>query len=454
MTLCRIQNLALRPSLPILMPEPFCNAEPSNDLGRAFLAAVKNRDALTLDQLLTANAELREQIDVCWFSFDSPAIVSAKSSESIVKVLLKHGADINARSEWWAGSFGVLDGVSAETAQFLVDRGARYDIHSAAEQGRADLVQEFLDRDAELVNARGGDGMTPLHVASTIEVCDVLLEAGGDASIRCLDHSATAAQYQVSRPEVCRHLILNGAEPDIYMACAIGDRELVQQLIQENEEVLDGRIGSCPHTAPVHERSHNHIYCWKLLGAQTALEVAREFDQTDLYRELYQRSCPEKQFIAALWEADRADVSRLTQEIPDLINRLDAHESQIMTRAAWDGKLESVELMLDAGFDPHLAGAENSTPLDRAAFHGFQAIVELLLARDPNPPLEFKNGFGGTPLSCCAYGATHSWKQGTNHLGTALALIKAGAKIEADWLPIEDPEIDALFRKHLGLSNP
>ena len=28
---------------------------------------------------------------------------------AMVDVLLRHGADINRRSDWWAGSFGVLD---------------------------------------------------------------------------------------------------------------------------------------------------------------------------------------------------------------------------------------------------------------------------------------------------------------------------------------------------------
>ena len=92
-------------------------------------------------------------------------IVAAKKHRELVEVLLKHGADINARSDWWAGSFGVLDGVDRETFDFLVARGATPNIHAYSAQGMADEVRDCLQQDPTLANARGGDGQTPLHVA-------------------------------------------------------------------------------------------------------------------------------------------------------------------------------------------------------------------------------------------------------------------------------------------------
>jgi hypothetical protein len=125
-----------------------------------------------------------------------------------------------------------------------------------------------------------------------------------------------------------------------------------------------------------------------------------------------------------------------------VLSQLTEIERQEMARAAWDGRLESVRLMLEFGLDPHLPGAENSTPLDRAAFHGHREIVELLLREDFDPPLDFQNQYGGTPLGACAYGSIHSWKQGTDHLGTAKALLAAGAKVGPDWFPLSNPEIE------------
>jgi ankyrin repeat protein len=106
--------------------------------------------------------------------------------------------------------------------------------------------------------------------------------------------------------------------------------------------------------------------------------------------------------------------------------------------------------MLEFGFAPHLPGVENSTPIDRAAFHGHREIVELLIEVDSHPPLEFKNAHGGTPLGACVFGSVHGWKQGTDYLGTAQALIDAGSEVNPDWLPCKNKLMDQLLRKHLS----
>jgi hypothetical protein len=121
-----------------------------------------------------------------------------------------------------------------------------------------------------------------------------------------------------------------------------------------------------------------------------------------------------------------------------------------MARAAWEGNFDAVRVMLEAGFDPHLKGDESSTPLNRAAFHGHREIVEWLLAHDDHPPLEVPNAYGGTPLDACCYGAVHSWKKGTDHVGTAEALIRAGAKIDPRWLPTGCDQMDELLRRQLN----
>ncbi|MFK7767780.1 MAG: ankyrin repeat domain-containing protein [Mariniblastus sp.] len=432
------------------MPELFCKTPPPDELSLSFVSAVKARQFDVVDRLLSENATLRSNIDAPWFSFDSPAVVQCKDSESTIRVLLKHGADINCRSQWWAGSFGVLDGTNPQMVQFLIERGARFDIHSAAEQGNTELVRDLLDAEPELVNARGGDGQTPLHTAATIEVVDLLLERGADPSLRCLDHSATAAQYAVSNPEKCHHLIARGSTPDIFMACALGDREMLESVLAEEPDSISSRIGSCPHTQPVDPRSHNHIYFWKLLSAATPLEIAREFNQTHLYEEVFRRSSPTQQFLAACWDGNRERAKTVTESNSNLFDSLSNIEKKEMARAAWAGKLESVRVMLEFGFDPHLPGDENSTPLDRASFHGFREVVELLLEYDPNPPLDFKNSFGGTPLGACVHGAVHSWMQNTDHVGTARALLNAGANPNSDWLPVENPDLDHLLREFLN----
>ena len=430
------------------MPEPFCKLHPDSEVGLEFVRQVKSSNADALRTLLSSNDELQRQIGQHWFSFDSPAVVAAKNDIPIIDVLLEYSANINARSSWWAGSFGVLDGVTQPQAELLLERGAKLDIHSVAALSKTDVVLEMVAADPSCVNRRGGDGQTPLHVAD-ISVVDILLEHGAELEVRCLDHSATPAQYAVNDPHRCRRLLDAGAKPDIFMAAALGDQVLAQQVINAEPAALESRVGSCPQTKAIDPRADRHIYFWKLNSQATPLAVAHALGHESLYHFLLERSPVKQAFLATCWAGDTISAQAFVDHHLGLMNQLDAVEQQEMTRAAWDGRLNAVESMIEVGFDPHLTGDDNSTPLDRAAFHGHREVVELLLQRDPNPPLEVKNAFGGTPLSCCAYGSIHSWNTETDHLGTAKALIAAGAKVDPNWLPNENAEMDQLFRSTL-----
>ncbi|GAH24038.1 unnamed protein product, partial [marine sediment metagenome] len=74
-----------------------------------FDIAVREGDAARARELLAAHADVRAGINERRFDFDSPAIHQAKKNLPLVDVLLEYGADINARSTWWAGGFGILE---------------------------------------------------------------------------------------------------------------------------------------------------------------------------------------------------------------------------------------------------------------------------------------------------------------------------------------------------------
>ena len=59
----------------------------------------------------------------------------------MLDVLLEAGADINARSQWWAGGFGVLDLAQPDVATYAIERGATVDAHAAARLGLADTLR-------------------------------------------------------------------------------------------------------------------------------------------------------------------------------------------------------------------------------------------------------------------------------------------------------------------------
>ena len=55
-----------------------------------------------------------------------------RSDRATIDVLLHAGADIRKRTEWWAGGFGVLDDCEPDLVDFLTERGAVLDAHSAS----------------------------------------------------------------------------------------------------------------------------------------------------------------------------------------------------------------------------------------------------------------------------------------------------------------------------------
>src|SRR5689334_14050583 len=95
----------------------------SNDPLEQFKQSITNGDANTLRALLKKHPDIREQVNAPLFAFGSRPIAQAKKHREVVDVLLEHGADINLKSDWWAGPYGILEMADPETAEFLISRG-------------------------------------------------------------------------------------------------------------------------------------------------------------------------------------------------------------------------------------------------------------------------------------------------------------------------------------------
>ena len=257
-------------------------------------------------------------------SFGAQAIVAAKDDRAMVETLLEFGANINVRSDWWAGGFGVLDDTDPEQAAWLIERGAIVDIHAAAGLGMIDKVREWLASDPSLVHAPGGDGQRPLHFASTTEIIDLLLEHGADINARDIDHQSTAAQYKVRDTELCRHLIARGADVDIFMAAALGDRTLVERVL-DDDPGASRRASDEPGYAPV---PPGHIYQWKLTGGPSVLLVAAKDGGREIYDLLFSRSPVKEQFLAACRAGRRSERVKALAANPDLLTELAADDQR------------------------------------------------------------------------------------------------------------------------------
>lgn len=413
-----------------------------------FARAVQQGDASRVRELLEATPALVKLIDDPVIGFDSPAVViAAGHNREMVDVLLDHGANINAKSAWWAGAFGVLHGSNQDMARYLIDRGANVDMHSAAEQGMMEALRQMIEAEPALVHAKGPDGQRPLHFARSIEVIDYLLERGADLEARDVDHCGTAAQWMVNdRSELCRYLLRRGAEPDLFMACALGDTDLVRRVLESDPGAINRRIGqeNDPH---VPRAPGLHIYVYSFGDNKSPHQVALKYGYRQLYQILLERSSPQRQFMAACERADAETARSILKAFPGIAASLPYQDQRVLADAAWENQLEAVKVMLEAGFDPHVRGADDSTPLDRAAFHGFIDVVKVLLQH--NPPLSLQNRYGGRPLDSAIYGSVHSWRWDGDFPATVEALIEAGSEVPAKAVPSGNEAVDAVLRRYL-----
>lgn len=398
------------------------------DLLPSFKEAFQRDDASALRRLFIEHPELKTRVDAPVFGFECPAIVIAASrgKRELIDTLLEAGANINARSTWWAGSFGVLDHDNHEIVPFLLDRGARIDAHAAARHGMMDKLRELIGTDPALVHARGGDGQTPLHVASSVEIAKFLLDRGADIDALDVDHESTPAQYLIrSHPEIVRYLIGRGCKTDILMAAAVGDRDLVRRHLDADPESIRTRVDEryFPMKNP---RAGGTIYIWTLGMYRSPHQVARSFGHGELVKFLLDRTPDDLKFTLACVTGDAAIAKALRERDPQKAREYAHANAEYILNAARDNDMAAVRLMLECGWPAE--GNGKHTPLHWACWHGNVEMVREILRYDA--PLDFEDAdFHATPWGWAMHGSEHgpSCKTG-DFPGTIQTLRHAGAK--------------------------
>ena len=391
------------------------------------MASFHADDAAAMRGVLSRFPELRAQINEPIGPFDAPVIIYVKSRD-MLDALLDAGADINARSRWWAGSFGLLDLAAPDVATYAIERGASLDAHSAARLGFIDALRDMIAARPDVVHARGGDGQTPLHFASTVEIADLLVAAGADVNALDVDHESTPAQYMVSqRQDVARHLVAKGCRTDVLLTAALGDLARTRQHLDDNPSCVATRVNGdwFPMANP---KAGGTIYNWTLESHASAHEAARRFGHTAVLDLLFERTAPAARVVEACLLEDDARVRHFRAAVPDVAGSLDDAQRQLLAHAARNNKTAAVRLMLECRLPVSVTGQHEGTPLHWAAFHGNADMVRELLRF--NPALEVTDrDFKATPLGWAIYGSEHGWYVSTgSHAQVVELLLQAGAK--------------------------
>jgi ankyrin repeat protein len=419
----------------------------SEDAVEALTAAVKANSVALLRQVLARHPSLGERINepLPKYGFDAPALFAAvnHNNREMVDVLLDVGADINERTRWWAGSFGVLDSANPELSTYLISRGATVDIHSAARLGMIDRVREFLKADPQLVHSRGGDGQFPLHFAATAEIAALLLDAGADINAQDVDHESTALQYMVSikpyRHEVAKYLISHRAQVDIIAASALGEFALVEEMLNDDPETVRTTLNEryFPKRDP---RAGGIIYYFGFGYTKSPHMIAHQFGHKAVFDLLMQRSPNWLRLVHAAEIGDEALAAKILTQHPTLFAKLSGNAARRIIGVTVRNNTRAVELLLGYGWPANATLDNSQTALHYASWHGNLAAVRALLSH--NAPVNvFENEHGGSPLGWALHGSLNSWHRDTgDYVGVTKALLSAGAQLPKLERPLEATE--------------
>lgn len=394
--------------------------------------AVRADDLESAAQILKAHPAVARQLDDAMpgGSFGGTLLSAAvdHQNRAMIDLLLAHGADINQRSHWAPGGFGVLESCQPEFAPWLIERGARVDAHAAARLGMLDRLEALVSADPNVVHARGGDGQTPLHYAANIEIARYLLAHGANVDARDVDHESTPAQWMIrDRQDIARYLVEQGATTDILMAAALGDVDRVSAHLDRDPRAIRTRVDS--EFFPTH--AAGTIYIWTLGANRTPHTVARDFHRDDVYALLVDRS-PDTLKLALACELGDAETARaIVARRPNIVDELPPEDARRLGDAAWDSNTAAVRLMLQLGW-PVDARNGGTTPLHQAAWTGNVDVVRELIRRGADVNAR-DTMYNGTPIGWANHGAGNNGGKGDP--AAVIALLREAGGKAPDELP-------------------
>ena len=191
-------------------------------------------------------------------------------------------------------------------------------LHAAAQHGRLDIVRLLLEHGAEVDAREGGDNTTALHWAAARaekELAGTLLDAGADVhglgDVHALDVIGWCAFFRApgtaditvmeeERRACLNYLIERGARHHVFSAMCVGELPLIQEVVEQNPSALDRRMsrferGLAPAHFAIERKRHDLLDL--LIGLGADLEATDGRGQTAL--------------VFAMLRGDREAVTRL-----------------------------------------------------------------------------------------------------------------------------------------------
>ncbi|OGO28083.1 MAG: hypothetical protein A2136_05710 [Chloroflexi bacterium RBG_16_54_11] len=145
---------------------------------------------------------------------------NAHGNFPLVKELLeKYPSMVNANASWTETAIeAAAQTGQEEIVNYLLDRGAEYDICTASMLGNLDCVKDYLLEDPSLVKARGAHGLPLLYypvIHARQEVAEYLLQHGAEVNAASPNGiTPIHGTVMFNQPRMARWLLEHGADPN------------------------------------------------------------------------------------------------------------------------------------------------------------------------------------------------------------------------------------------------
>jgi ankyrin repeat protein len=230
--------------------------------------------------------------------------------KGVAQALLEHGADINAADALGLTALGMAaQAGNTALARVLLDRGAPVDRPMQASKllpvfagdtplalatlcNHRDMVAFLLDRGAN-PNLRIREGFTPLHLADSTQIAELLIAHGADLAGRGYEARTPLHQAAMqARAPLVRLLLKHGADPNareahgetpllLALSQSIASAEVIRLLIDHGAEVnVRSRSGGTALHAAL-ERDRQIMVA--LLDAGASVDTPDQYGRTVLH---------------------------------------------------------------------------------------------------------------------------------------------------------------------------